>query len=68
MQQVRLEETALDLHGREYDKSYVLVVSPETRLVLVVPVRIHVRIWEGEGGAGEGGRGTSDRCGVLDVA
>ena len=30
VQQVGPEETALDLHGRKYDKSGVLVGSPET--------------------------------------
>ena len=31
MQQVRPEETVLDLHGREYYETGVLIVSPETR-------------------------------------
>ena len=35
MQQVRPEEIALDLHGREYDESGVFIVSPETRSKLV---------------------------------
>ena len=33
---MRPEETVLDLHGREYGKRGVLIVSPETRLVLVL--------------------------------
>ena len=46
MQQVRPEETALDLHGLEYDKNDVLIVLRKTQIKLVDSVVCAFRVVE----------------------